>query len=99
MPSFFLISFIVSNRLFPYIFARLKGKKIVIDPLFKDHLDSNFSNKVLEAVYDREKAATMNSALPRPWSSESISPLAPFDLLFHYTVNTLQPLLGLKAEK
>ena len=57
MPSLFLISFIISYRLMPYVFSRLKGKKIVIDPLFKDELDSTFSNKLLESVFDAEKAA------------------------------------------
>ena len=83
----------------PYAFSRLKAKKIVLDPLFKDLLNPNFSNDVLKSVFDSEKAAAMNFALPRPWSAESLSSLSPFDLLFHYTVNTLQPLLGLKAEK
>lgn len=50
-------------------------------------------------MFNKDVAASKNFALPRPWTAETVSSLAPFDLLFHYTVNTLKPLLGLKAEK
>ena len=83
----------------PCAFSRLRSKKIVLDPLFIGLVDPDFSIQVLNNVFDRERAVALRRALPRPWSPESLSSLAPFDLLFHYTVNTLQPLLGLKAEK
>ncbi len=82
----------------PYIFGRLKGKKLLVDPLFADLLDSNFSNEVVKTEKrNQENATDLKLALPRPWEKDSLSSLAPFDLLFHYTVNSLRPLLGLEA--
>ena len=52
----------------PYIYSRLKGKKIIIDPSFKNCLDPEFSNKILKSVYDREECKNSGFALPKSWN-------------------------------